>query len=189
MLQIIYFYASNFCFQSKCFSLCNHIIRINIIQLLTGFEDNGSFVWPENGSVARSRCCPRSQSITVLLYTFIFSKFSYSLFPLTYPLDVFNILVLQVRVSGRRLDIVTIYHVTYWTKEYKVIGQQFNRSMNCWQVNRTVLQLIGILLLTVKILCIYCIAFIQEKKCWCVTIYVNAFMIVLIHLWFFIYKI
>ena len=59
-----------------------------LIQLLTGFEDNKSFVWPENGSVARSHrprttdqfkgqqscCCPRSQSITVLLYTFIFSK-------------------------------------------------------------------------------------------------------------------
>ena len=35
-----------------------------------------------------------------------------------------------------------------------------NRCMNCWPVNRTVLQLIGILLLTVKILCIYCIALI-----------------------------
>ena len=52
-------------------------------------------------------CCLRSQSVTVLLYTFIFSKFSYSLFPLTYPLDVFNILIRQVREYERRLDIVT----------------------------------------------------------------------------------
>ena len=35
-----------------------------------------------------------------------------------------------------------------------------NRSMNCWPVNRTVLQRIGIFLLTVKMLCIYCIDFI-----------------------------
>ena len=89
----------------------------NVIQLLTGFEDNSSFVWPENGSATgwgqhiRSRvkqncCCPKSQSITVLLYTNIFFKISYSLFPLTYPLDVFNILISQVGESGRRLDIV-----------------------------------------------------------------------------------
>ena len=49
----------------------------------------------------------KSQSKTVLLYTFIFPKCSYSLFPLTYPLDVFSILVCQVRESRRRLDIVT----------------------------------------------------------------------------------
>ena len=37
-----------------------------------------------------------------------------------------------------------------------------NRSMNCWPVNRTVLQLLGILLFTAKMLCIYCICFIFE---------------------------
>ena len=62
-----------------------------------------------------------SQSITVLWYTFIFSKFSYSLFPLTYPLDVFSILVRQVRESGRRLDIVTSI-----SRDNKAIGQQFD---------------------------------------------------------------
>ena len=46
--------------------------------------------------------------ITVLLYTFIFSKFSYSLFPLTYPLYVYIILVRQAREYKRRLDIVTL---------------------------------------------------------------------------------
>ena len=60
--------------------------------------------------VKQNCCCPRSQSITVLLYTFILSKFSYSwsLFPLAYPLDVFKILVRQNQESGRRLDIVTL---------------------------------------------------------------------------------
>ena len=54
-----------------------------------------------------------SQSITVLWYTFIFSKFSYSLFPLTYPLDVFNT-CRQVWESGQSLDIVTsISHVLF----------------------------------------------------------------------------
>ena len=63
--------------------------RVGIIQLLTRFEDNSSFVWDENGSVARSSslratdpfeggeqncCCPRSQCITVLSYTFVFYK-------------------------------------------------------------------------------------------------------------------
>ena len=46
--------------------------------------------------------------ITVLLYTFIFSKFSYSLFPLTYPLYVYIIFVRQAREYKRRLDIVTL---------------------------------------------------------------------------------
>ena len=95
--------------------------RLNIIQLTTGFEYNSSFVWPSNGSVDQRRslratdpfegqkncCCSRSQSITLLLYTFIFSKCSYSLFPPTYPWNVFRILVRQVQESGRRLDIVT----------------------------------------------------------------------------------
>ena len=90
----------------------------NSIQLLTGFEDNSSFVWPDHGSVARSRtrsrvkqncCCSRSQSITFLLYTFIFSKCSYSLYPLTYPLFSF--------VKSENLDdaltLLRQYHVTY----------------------------------------------------------------------------
>ena len=102
----------------------------NIIQLLTGFEDN-SLYWlgsrttavlfdprtnllPEAiswGQQIRLRVklncfCSRTQSITVLLYTFIFSKFSFSLFPLAYPLYVFNILVCQVREYRQCPDIV-----------------------------------------------------------------------------------
>ena len=58
----------------------------------------------------KQKCCgPRSLSMTVLLYTFILAKLSYSwsLFPLTYPIDVFKILVRQDRESWRRLYIVT----------------------------------------------------------------------------------
>ena len=97
------------------------VSTMNIIQLLTGYEDNSSFVWPKNdllpktagwgqqicSRVKQNCCCLRSQSITVLLYTFIFSKFSYSLFSLTYPLDVFSILVRQDRESEWRLEFVT----------------------------------------------------------------------------------
>ena len=39
-----------------------------------------------------------------------------------------------------------------------------NRSLNCWPV----LQQIGILFWTVKMLCIHCVAFIWEKKWWCI---------------------
>lgn len=56
------------------------------LQLLTGFEYNICFVWPQNGPVALSyclekqirswvklnSCCPRTQSIIILLYTFTF---------------------------------------------------------------------------------------------------------------------
>lgn len=89
----------------------------NIKQLLTGFYDNISSAWPKDGSCARNYrlnfiqdcCCIRTQSLTVLLHTFIFQLFfySWSVFPLTYPLDIFNILVRQDWESGPRLDIVT----------------------------------------------------------------------------------
>ena len=52
--------------------------------------------------------CPRSQSIIVLLYTYIFSKISYSLFLSTYLLVVFNILVHKFWEYGRSFDIVTL---------------------------------------------------------------------------------
>ena len=68
-----------------------------LIQFLTGFEDNKSFVWPENGSVARSRRPEDNKSVqrsTKLLLSekpvyncFVihlhFFKKLYSLFPLT----------------------------------------------------------------------------------------------------------
>ena len=154
----------------------------NSMQLLTGFEDNSSFVWPENGSVAEATgwgpqicsrvkqncCCPRSQSRTVLLYTIIFFKiFLFTLF------THLSIRCLQHPGPSSQRIWKTPWHcdinITWLIEPMKIrpsVNSSIagNRWMNCWPVNRTVLQPIGILLLTVKILCIYCIAFIQEKK-------------------------
>ena len=117
---------------------------VNSIQLFTGHEDNSSFVWPKDESVdwgqqIRPRVnCSRSQSI---------SKFSYSLFPLAYPLNVFDILVRQVREYIRRPDIVTglrysisrdlLNQILRPSINSSIAG---NRSMNYWPVNRTFLQ-------------------------------------------------
>ena len=147
-------------------------LSLNSIQLLTGFEDNSSFVWPEaagwgqqiHSRVKQNYCCPSSQSITVLLYTFIFKikiiNFSHSHISIRcfkYPHPS----------SSRRGT--TFWHCDVnitWLREPMKIRPLVNssiagnRSMNCWPVNRSVLQLVGIFLLTAKMLCIYCIAFI-----------------------------
>ena len=117
-------YISFSCFIKFEIFLCKYVwtfyLPVNSIQLLTVFQDNSSFVWPEAGSVARSRRLRATDPFEVqtkmllsekpvyncFVIHLLFSKFS-SLFPLTYPLDVFNILVRQVRESGRRFDIVT----------------------------------------------------------------------------------
>ena len=101
----------------------------------------------------KQKCCgPRSLSMTVLLYTFILSKFSYSwsLFPLTYPIDVPS--RPRILTSPLHCDV----NIT-WLIEPMKIGP----SVNSWPVNWTVLQRIWIFLLTVKMLYIYCIGFIQ----------------------------
>ena len=56
-------------------------------------------------------------------------------------------------------------NITWLIKQMKIRPSVNNsiagdKLMNCWRINRTVLQLIGISLLTIKILCIDCIAFI-----------------------------
>ena len=50
------------------------------------------FVQQIRSRIKQICCCPWTQSIIGLLYTFIFSKFTFSLLPLTNTLDVFNIL-------------------------------------------------------------------------------------------------
>ena len=120
--------------------------RRNNIQLLTGFEDNSSFVWPENGSVARIRrlrATDQFEGQTKLLLS---------------EEPVYNCFVIH-----RHCDV----NITWLIEPMKIrpsVNSTIagNRSMNCWPVNRTVMQLIGILLLIVKMLCIYCIAFIKE---------------------------
>ena len=105
-------------------------IRYNIIQLLTWFEDNSSFVRPEDGSVGRSH-----QSITDLLYILIFLKLSYSNF-----LMFEKILMISIQQSENldnaipaHFDIVNKHswrqdHVTCWSNENKAIGQQFDNG-------------------------------------------------------------
>ena len=62
-------------------------------------------------------------------------------------------------------------HVTCWTYEPMKIRPSVNSliagniSMNCWPVNRIMLQRVGIFLWTVQMLCIYWIDFIKEKRC------------------------
>ena len=100
-------------------------------------------------------CCPKPQGQTKLLlsekpvyncfvvHLHFFPKFSFSLFPLAYLLDVFNILVREVRESRCPSTLWRQYHVTNFTNEKKLQGF-------CCQRN-------------------YCIAFILEKKWWCIT--------------------
>ena len=124
-------------------------------------------------SVKQNCCCPRSQSITVLLYTFIFFK----IFLFTLSTHISIRWFQYPRPSSLRIWTTPRHcyvNITWLTEPMKIrpwvnISPGGNRSMNCWLVNITVLQLIGIFLLTVKMLCIYFIAFIQEKKWWCIT--------------------
>ena len=139
-------------------------IRINyfesiILYSFDGFQDNSNFVWPEKGSVARSHrlratdpfvgkqncCCPRIQSITVLLYTFIFFK----IFLFTLSTHI-SIRCLQYpRPSSPRIWTTPRHcyvNITWLTEPIKIrswvnISPGGNRSMNCWLVNITVLQL------------------------------------------------
>ena len=88
---------------------------------------------------------------TSLLYTLNFS-IQNRLF--TFPFDVFHSFVLQVWESGRcPLRLWHKYHMAYLNNENKPLVYSSitgNRSMSCWPVSRTVLQLIWILLLTLR---------------------------------------
>ena len=108
----------------------------NIIQLLTGFEDNSSFVWPEDGSVARSRR-PVYNCFVIHHFFLIIHFFHSHLFIrcLKYP-----------RSSSPRIG-TTFWHCDVnitWLKEPMKIRPSVNssiagnRSTNCWPVNRTV---------------------------------------------------
>ena len=120
--------------------------------------------------VKQNCCCPQTQSITVLLYTFIFFK----IFLFTLSTHLF---IRCLQYSCPRIW-KTLWHcdvnITWLIKPMNIrppVNSSIagNRLMNCWPFNRSVLQLIVILLLTAKMLWIYCIAFIYEKKWWCIT--------------------
>ena len=78
----------------------------------------------------KQKCCgPRSLSMTVLLYTFILSKLSYS----------WSILSNRCSVKTENLDVASTlwrqYHVTYWTNENRAIGQQLTGQLNSFATN------------------------------------------------------
>ena len=98
--------------------------------------------------VKQNCCCSRNQSITVLFYIFIFFKIL--LFQLTYPIDVFNILVRQVR---EYMDDAS----TLWRQYIPSDLMNCHRPKNSFATKKT-------FLFTVKSLFIYCIAFILDKK-------------------------
>ena len=96
--------------------------------------------------VKQSFCCPRNQSISDLLYTFIFSKLSYFLdfWKILIMIFIQQLLILILLTSTADIKIT-------WPVEPMKIRQLVNssiegkRSTNCWPVNRTVMQQIGIL--------------------------------------------
>ena len=140
---------------------------------MTRFEDNSSFVWPEDGSVARSR----SRSFEGQAKLLLSEKPVYNCFVIhLHFLKTFHFFHSHIsiryfkyhRPSSPRIR-TTFWHCDVkitWLREPMKIRPLVNssiagnRSMNCWPVNRWVLHLVGILLLTAKMLCIYCNGFI-----------------------------
>ena len=99
----------------------------NNIQLMTGFEENSSFVWPGNRYVARSRrvkqncCCPKNKSKTVLFCIFIFQNFPiHSFHSHIYPLNGFNIQGILTT-----LDIVTSISRRQYAR-YRTVDREFS---------------------------------------------------------------
>ena len=134
----------------------------NIIQLLTVFEDNSSLVWPKNWSVAWSCRLRATDPFEGQTNLHIFKIFLFTLSTrisircFQYPLPSSP----RIWTTPRHCDFSIMLLIEPMKIRLSVNSQiADNRLMNCWPINRTVLQLIGILLLTVKMLCIYCIAF------------------------------
>ena len=96
-------------------------------------------------------CCPRSQSITVLLYTHSFFQ---NFLIHSFHLHIHKMFSISSYVKSEILDDALPWHCDVnimWLIEPMKIRPSVkcqiagNRWMNCWPVNRTVLQLIGIL--------------------------------------------
>ena len=137
---------------------------------MTGFADNNNFFFnrerlraTDPSGVKQNFCCPRSQSASQQL-----NGYKASLFQM-FIINLFIRCFQYPRIKPDNLDnastLLRQYHVTDWTNEKRPsvnssIGSLIgNRSMHCWPDNKTILQLIGILL-KAKMLCIYCITFI-----------------------------
>ena len=156
--------------------IISHGFEGDIIQLLTGFEDNSSFVWPEYGSVALSRRLRATDPFEGQTKLLLSEEPVYNCFVIHLHFFL-NIHFFHSHISKRCFKYprpssprigTTFWHCDVnitWLREPMKTRPSVNssiagnRSMNCWPVNRTVLQLVGILLLTAKMLCIYCIGF------------------------------
>ena len=95
--------------------------------------------------VKQNCCYPRSQSITVLLCTFI--CFQNCLFPLTNKNYILPLTFVKSEnlndVTSSYFDIVTSIDMICWTNEKRPSVNssiEGNRSMNRWSVNRTLMQ-------------------------------------------------
>ena len=105
------------------------------------------------------RCCyPRTQSKTVLLYTFILSTKTITLSThisircFQYPRSSSP----RIGTTSWHCDVNITLHIEPMKMRPSVNSSiAGNRSMNCWPVYISVLHLIGMLLLTAK-MCIYC---------------------------------
>ena len=144
--------------------------QLFLIQILTGFEDNSSFVWPEDGSVVlnlwlratvkQNSCGPRSQSVTILLCTSIFFQIVLFHWKIKTP----STYVRQVWESHYFLlwycDVKMTYLYNQWKKCHQIVNNSIagNRLKNFWPVNRTVMQRIWIFGLHNVVF--YCICFI-----------------------------
>ena len=112
-------------------------------KLLTGFEANSSFVWPEDESVARSHRLRATDPFEGQTKPLLFKTPVYNCFVLHLQLLKIFLFSLFTRISIRcfqyprpsspriwtmhqHCDGIYNYHMTYLTNENKASGQQFN---------------------------------------------------------------
>ena len=136
-----------------CFS---HFLFNFIIQLLTGFEDNSSFVWPEDWSVARSRSLSKTDPFEVQTKLLLSEEPVYNCFVIHLHFFKIFLFTLSTHISIRCFQYplpsspriwTTLRHCDVnimWLIEQMKIRPSVNssiagnRSMNCWPVNRSV---------------------------------------------------
>ena len=136
---------------------------------------NSSFVWPEDGSIApgwgqrsvrgsNKIAVVREVSLKLFCYTPSFLKKIIHLF-----LSHISIWCFKYHSSSSPRIRRTFWHCDVnitWLREPIKIRPSVNNSTagNCWPVNRSVLQLVGILLLTAKMLCFIELVLYRRKS-------------------------
>ena len=124
--------------------------RLNIIQLMTGFEYNSKFVWPSNGSVDRRRSLratdPFEGQTKLLLFekpvynSFVIHLHFFKIFLFTLSTDISMRCFQNPRPSSPRIW-TTPWHcyinITWLIEPMKIMPSgnssiAGNRSINCW---------------------------------------------------------